>query len=134
MISKQLPKTSKSTKSNKSPAFFFKGFPEDVRFRHHTIPDSLEHAKGTLYEAWFNAIDKDRDGGMDPYELETYLTKINYKPSLVRKSDVSHVSKNSMQAGAMKAIINGIFDKYDTNKDFTLSIAEFRPFYNDLGD
>ena len=56
MISKQLPKTSKSTKSNKSPAFFFKGFPEDVRFRHHTIPDSLEHAKGTLYEAWFNAI------------------------------------------------------------------------------
>ena len=34
----------------------------------------------------------------------------------------------------MKAIINGIFDKYDTNKDFTLSIAEFRPFYNDLVD
>ena len=85
-------------------------------------------------EAWFNTIDQDRDGGMDPYELETYLTKINYKPSLVRKSDVSHVSKNSMQAGAMKAIINGIFDKYDTNKDFTLSIAEFRPFYNDLVD
>ena len=86
------------------------------------------------YEGWFNAIDKYRDGGMDPYELEIYLTKINYKPSLVRKSDVSHVSKNSMQAGAMKAIINGIFDKYDTNKDFTLSIAEFRPFYNDLVD
>lgn len=38
------------------PEFFFKGFPEDVRFRAHTVPESLEIAKGTLYEAWFNAL------------------------------------------------------------------------------
>lgn len=38
------------------PEFFFKGFPEDVRFRCHTVPDSLEIAKGTLYEAWFTAL------------------------------------------------------------------------------
>lgn len=35
---------------------FFKGFPEDVRFKSHTIPGSLERAKGTLYETWFNAL------------------------------------------------------------------------------
>ena len=37
-------------------AFFFKGFPEDVRFRRHTVPESLEIAKGTLYEAWYRAV------------------------------------------------------------------------------
>jgi hypothetical protein len=36
--------------------FFFKGFPEDVRFRAHTVPQSLEIAKGTLYQAWFDAL------------------------------------------------------------------------------
>lgn len=35
---------------------FFKGLPEDVRFKSHTIPESLERAKGTLYETWFNAL------------------------------------------------------------------------------
>jgi len=30
--------------------FFFKGFPEDVRFRRHTVPEALEIAKGTMYE------------------------------------------------------------------------------------
>ena len=35
---------------------FFKGFPEDVRFKSHTIPESVERAKGTLYETWFNAL------------------------------------------------------------------------------
>lgn len=35
---------------------FFKGFPEDVRFKSYSIPESLERAKGTLYETWFNAL------------------------------------------------------------------------------
>jgi hypothetical protein len=38
------------------PTFFFKGFPEDVRFRSHTVPESLKIAQGTLYEAWFKAL------------------------------------------------------------------------------
>ena len=38
------------------PAFYFKGFPEDVRFRRHTVPDSLNAAKGTLYEAWYRCL------------------------------------------------------------------------------
>ncbi len=38
------------------PAFFFKGFPEDVRFRRHTVPESLEIAKGTLYETWYRCL------------------------------------------------------------------------------
>jgi hypothetical protein len=38
------------------PKFFFKGFPEDVRFRGHSVPESLEIARGTLYEAWFRAL------------------------------------------------------------------------------
>lgn len=38
------------------PRFFFKGFPEDVRFSKHSVPESLEIAKGTMYEAWFNAL------------------------------------------------------------------------------
>lgn len=59
MQSDQLPK----------PAFYFKGFPEDVRFKRHTVPSSLEVARGSLYEAWYlcvkhspylaNAIDTD---------------------------------------------------------------------------
>jgi hypothetical protein len=36
--------------------FFFKGFPEDVRFRRHTVPESLEYARGTLYETWYRCI------------------------------------------------------------------------------
>lgn len=36
--------------------FFFKGFPEDVRFRRHTVPEALEIAKGTMYEAWYRAV------------------------------------------------------------------------------
>jgi hypothetical protein len=35
---------------------FFKGLPEDVRFKSHSIPESMERAKGTLYETWFNAL------------------------------------------------------------------------------
>ncbi len=35
---------------------FFKGLPEDVRFKSYTIPESLDKAKGTLYETWFNAL------------------------------------------------------------------------------
>lgn len=34
----------------------FKGLPEDVRFKSHSIPESMERAKGTLYETWFNAL------------------------------------------------------------------------------
>lgn len=36
--------------------FFFKGFPEDVRFRRHTVPESLEIARGTLYETWYHCV------------------------------------------------------------------------------
>ena len=36
--------------------FYFKGFPEDVRFRRHTIPESLEIARGTLYETWYRCL------------------------------------------------------------------------------
>ena len=36
--------------------FFFKGFPADVRFRRHTVPESLELVSGTLYEAWYRAV------------------------------------------------------------------------------
>jgi hypothetical protein len=35
---------------------FFKGFPEDVRFRRHTVPESLEIARGSLYEAWYRCV------------------------------------------------------------------------------
>lgn len=38
------------------PRFFFKGFPEDVRFRAHSVPQSLEIARGSLYQAWFDAL------------------------------------------------------------------------------
>lgn len=38
------------------PELFFKGFPEDVRFRSHSVPRSLEIARGTLYHAWFEAL------------------------------------------------------------------------------
>jgi hypothetical protein len=61
MNSKQIPK---------SPKFFFKGFPADVRFRNHSIPESLEHARGTLYEAWFNAI------RLSPYLAESIDTGV----------------------------------------------------------
>jgi len=36
--------------------FFFKGFPADVRFRRHSVPESLELVRGTLYEAWYRAV------------------------------------------------------------------------------
>ncbi len=36
--------------------FFFKGFPDDVRFRRHTVPEALEWARGTMYEAWYRAV------------------------------------------------------------------------------
>lgn len=53
-----VPKYLGFMKTNDLPklAFFFKGFPEDVRFRRHTVPESLEIAKGTLYEAWYRAV------------------------------------------------------------------------------
>lgn len=44
----QLPKS--------KPTFFFKGFPEDCRFKSHTTPESVAIARGTLYEAWFRAL------------------------------------------------------------------------------
>ena len=48
--------------------FFFKGFPEDVRFRRHTVPEALEIAKGTLYEAWYRAVK------LSPYMAEAIDT------------------------------------------------------------
>ena len=59
----ELPKSPAKTPMKKAPKpkagqaqLFFKGLPEDVRFKSHTIPESLERAKGTLYETWFNAL------------------------------------------------------------------------------
>ena len=48
--------------------FFFKGFPEDVRFRRHTVPESLELVRGTLYEAWYRAVK------LSPYMAEAIDT------------------------------------------------------------
>lgn len=48
--------------------FFFKGLPEDVRFRRHTVPESLELVRGTLYEAWYRAIK------LSPYMAEAIDT------------------------------------------------------------
>lgn len=48
--------------------FFFKGFPKDVRFRRHTVPESLELVRGTLYEAWYRAVK------LSPYMAEAIDT------------------------------------------------------------
>ena len=48
--------------------FFFKGFPEDVRFRRHTVPEALEIAKGTMYEAWYRAVK------LSPYTAQAIAT------------------------------------------------------------
>jgi hypothetical protein len=50
------------------PGFFFKGFPEDVRFRRHTVPDSLEIARGTMYETWYRCLK------LSPYMAESVAT------------------------------------------------------------
>ena len=59
----ELPKSPAKAPIKKTPKpkagqaqLFFKGLPEDVRFKSHSIPESLERAKGTLYETWFNAL------------------------------------------------------------------------------
>lgn len=52
---KPMPKKAAKPKAGQAQ-LFFKGFPEDVRFKSHTIPESLERAKGTLYETWLNAL------------------------------------------------------------------------------
>lgn len=59
----ELPKSPAKPPIKKTPKpkagqaqLFFKGLPEDVRFKSHSIPESLERAKGTLYETWFNAL------------------------------------------------------------------------------
>lgn len=49
--------------------FFFKGFPEDVRFRRHTVPEALEIAKGTMYEAWYRAVK------LSPYTAQAIAIK-----------------------------------------------------------
>lgn len=51
-------------------AFFFKGFPEDVRFRRHTVPEALEIARGTLYETWYRCLQ------LSPYMAESLSTGI----------------------------------------------------------
>lgn len=48
--------------------FFFKGFPEDVRFRRHSVPESLEIARGTLYETWYRSLK------LSPYMAESVAT------------------------------------------------------------
>ena len=60
----ELPKSPAKTPMKKAPKpkagqaqLFFKGLPEDVRFKSYSIPESLERAKGTLYETWFNALE-----------------------------------------------------------------------------
>lgn len=37
-------------------SLFYKGFPEDCRFEGHAAPESAILAEGTLYEAWFRAL------------------------------------------------------------------------------
>lgn len=51
-------------------AFFFKGFPEDVRFRLHTVPESLEIARGTMYETWYRCLK------LSPYTAEALETGV----------------------------------------------------------
>lgn len=51
-------------------AFFFKGFPEDVRFRRHTVPESLEIARGTMYETWYRCLQ------LSPYMAESLASGI----------------------------------------------------------
>lgn len=54
-----LPKpkpTKKSPPGQAAVSFFFKGFPPDVRYRRHSVPQSLDLARGTLYETWFRAL------------------------------------------------------------------------------
>jgi len=36
--------------------FYVKGFPEDARYERQTAPESLEIARGTLYETWYNCL------------------------------------------------------------------------------
>ena len=55
LASKAQPKRAVKPKPGQA-ALFFKGLPEDVRFKSYSIPESLERAKGTLYETWFNAL------------------------------------------------------------------------------
>ena len=50
--------------------FFFKGFPEDVRFRRHTVPESLEIARGTLYETWYRCLQ------LSPYMAESLASGV----------------------------------------------------------
>ncbi len=50
--------------------FFFKGFPEDVRFRRHTVPESLEIARGTLYETWYRCLQ------LSPYMAESLVSGV----------------------------------------------------------
>jgi hypothetical protein len=91
------------------PMFFFKGFPEDVRFRSHTVPDSLEYARGTLYEAWFNAV-----------KLSPYLAKawdMNDWPSTQAK-------KVGEQFGDLRNIS---FEQWWLEKGYSL-FAEGRAF------
>ena len=70
---------------------FFKGFPEDVRFKSYSIPESLERAKGTLYETWFNTLQLSpyyqaicesgqypSDDAKRTYELFGDLRKVNF--------------------------------------------------------
>jgi len=52
------------------PGFFFKGFPEDVRFRRHNVPESLEIARGTLYETWYRSLK------VSPYLAESLASGI----------------------------------------------------------
>jgi hypothetical protein len=50
--------------------FFFKGFPEDARLEPHTVPESLEIARGTLYETWYRCIKA------SPYMAEIHSTGV----------------------------------------------------------
>lgn len=99
----------KSTKVTKPPEFFFKGFPEDVRFNRHTIPGSLELAKGTLYEAWFNAI------RLSPYLAEAIDNGI-------WRSD--HLKTVYEQFGDVRKVS---FDDWWVSRGYSL-FAEGKPF------
>jgi hypothetical protein len=91
------------------PRFFFKGFPEDVRFRAHSVPESLEIARGTLYEAWFRALK------LSPYLEQGWTTG-------------QWLSAEAQETGKLFGDLRGEqFDAWWMAKGFTL-FAETRAF------
>jgi hypothetical protein len=71
-------------------ALFFKGFPEDVRFRRHTVPEALEIARGTMYETWYRCLK------LSPYTAQALATGTwrsdEQKQTYERFGDLQHTT------------------------------------------